>query len=249
VGRRAGTPEPGGDAASGADALRVSTERLLATAERLDASLLVGPSLCPGWSRAHVLGHLARNADALTRLCTWAATGTPTPMYASPGERATEIDSSSRQPAAELLEDLARSAERFAGALTDLSDDALTRRVRLGPGGTGAEIPASRIGWQRRKEVEIHHVDLDRGYSPADWPPDFVERALAQTLRMLRRRDETPAVVVHVTGAEPVTLGATGGPTVTGSAAVVLAWLTGRSSGAGLSVNPPGNLPVMPAWA
>jgi maleylpyruvate isomerase len=249
VGRRAETPEPGGDAASGTDALRASTERLLATAERLDASLLAGPSLCPGWSRAHVLGHLARNAEALTRLCTWAATGTPTPMYASPEDRAAEIDSSSRQPAAELLEDLTRSAERFARSLAGLSDDALARRVRLGPGGAGAEIPASRIGWQRLKEVEIHHVDLDRGYSPADWPSDFVERALAQTIRMFRRRGDTPSVVVHVVGAEPEVLGPPGGPRVRGTAPAVLAWLTGRSAGIELTADPPRSLPVMPAWA
>jgi maleylpyruvate isomerase len=249
VGRLVGTPAPGGDAASDAVALRASTERLLATAERLDEDLLAGPSLCPGWSRAHVLGHLARNADALTRLCAWAATATPTPMYATPEERAAEIDSSAGQPAAQLLADLAGSAERFAEALAGLSVDALARRVRLGPGGAGAEIPASRIGWQRLKEVEIHHVDLDRDHSPADWPSDFVDRALAQTLRMFGRRSETPSVVVHVAGAEPVPLGDAGGPTVTGSAAAVLAWLTGRSSGAGLSVAPPGRLPAMPAWA
>ncbi len=36
-----------------------------------------GQSLLPGWSRGHVLTHLARNAEGGTRLLTWARTGEP----------------------------------------------------------------------------------------------------------------------------------------------------------------------------
>jgi maleylpyruvate isomerase len=35
------------------------------------------PSALPGWSRAHVLTHVARNADAMINLLTWARTGRP----------------------------------------------------------------------------------------------------------------------------------------------------------------------------
>jgi maleylpyruvate isomerase len=41
------------------------TEQLLATARSLDPGSIGDPSLCPGWTRGHVLTHIARNADAL----------------------------------------------------------------------------------------------------------------------------------------------------------------------------------------
>jgi maleylpyruvate isomerase len=170
-------------------------------------------------------------------------------MYPSPEHRRSEIEASAGQSPDELVDDLARSAGRFATELDNVPEDAWSRRVRLGPAGEGAEIPASRIGWQRLKEVEIHHVDLDHGYSPADWPTGFVDRALAQTLRMFRRRGDTPSLVAHVVGSEPEPLGAPGGPAVSGSPAAMLAWLTGRSGGDNLTIDPPGPLPVMPAWA
>ena len=59
-----------------------------------DAELYV-PSLLPGWSRAHVIGHLARNAEALTRLAAWARTGVETPMYRDREQRAAEIQAAS----------------------------------------------------------------------------------------------------------------------------------------------------------
>jgi maleylpyruvate isomerase len=241
--------DPREDPVAGRSALSGATGRLLTTARRLDADLLAGPSLCPGWSRGHVLGHLARNADALSHLCAWAATGTPHPMYPSAEHRRSEIEASAGRSPDELVEDLVRSADRLASALDSLPEEAWSRRVRLGPAGAGAEIPASRIGWQRLKEVEIHHVDLDHGYSPSDWPTGFVDRALSQTLRMFRRRGDTPSLVAHVVGSESEPLGTPGGPTVSGPPAAMLAWLTGRSGGDDLAVDPPGSPPVLPAWA
>jgi len=51
---------------------REGTARLLAVVDELGDEDLRGPSTLPGWSRAHVIGHLARNAEALVRLATWA---------------------------------------------------------------------------------------------------------------------------------------------------------------------------------
>ena len=42
--------------------------RLLASAAALSDEQLRGPSLLPGWSRGHVLSHIARNADGLSNL-------------------------------------------------------------------------------------------------------------------------------------------------------------------------------------
>jgi maleylpyruvate isomerase len=40
-----------------------------------------------------------------------------------------------------------------------------------------AELP-----FRRWREVEVHHVDLDLGYGPADWPDAYVEEELARTV-------------------------------------------------------------------
>src|SRR3954447_4566989 len=54
-------------------------ERAVALAmEQLTDDDLRKPSRLPGWTRAHVVAHLARNADALINLCTWARTGVET---------------------------------------------------------------------------------------------------------------------------------------------------------------------------
>jgi maleylpyruvate isomerase len=59
---------------------------------RLGEAEMNEPSLLPGWTRRHVVSHVAANADALSNLVHWAATGEPTPMYASPDERAAGIE-------------------------------------------------------------------------------------------------------------------------------------------------------------
>jgi maleylpyruvate isomerase len=243
-------PEPSGPEpdTAGVGPVTAATERLVHSVERLDQQAMKEPSLLPGWTRAHVVSHLARNADGLSNLLSWAATGVETPMYVSAQAREADIAAGAGRDAGAILDDLRASAQRFAAAVASLPDEAWERQVRMGPAASGATIPARRVLWQRLKEVEIHHVDLLTGYTPADWAPWFVDRALAETLRMFGRRDDVPGLSLVVDGT-PERLGPGGDPTVSGPATAVLGWLTGRSAGDGLVVDPPGPLPHLPAWA
>jgi hypothetical protein len=72
--------------------LAALTDDLLDDVHTLDTASLAAPSLLPGWTRAHVLAHVARNADALVNLLTWARTGQPRPMYADRQQRDAEIE-------------------------------------------------------------------------------------------------------------------------------------------------------------
>jgi maleylpyruvate isomerase len=110
-------------------------------------------------------------------------------------------------------------------------------------------VPARRAVWLRLRELELHHVDLAAGYSPQDWPPQFVARALRESLRAVGRGGEVPSFTAVVDG-RPERVGSGGGATVRGPAPAVLAWLTGRSTGADLEVEPDGALPDIPpaAW-
>ena len=76
-----------------ADQIDFASQRLLGTARIIEDGDLRAESLLPGWTRAHVLAHLANNADALVNLLTWARTGVETPMYASPEAREAGIES------------------------------------------------------------------------------------------------------------------------------------------------------------
>src|SRR5580658_6811383 len=94
-----------------------ATARLAATSEGLTDEDAAAPSLLPGWTRGHVLTHIARNADGLRNLLIWARTGVQTPQYASAEARETEISAGSGRTASELAADIASSAKE----LTDLA--------------------------------------------------------------------------------------------------------------------------------
>ena len=49
------------------DQIDFAAQRLLGTARIIDESDLREPSLLPGWTRGHVLAHLARGADEIGR--------------------------------------------------------------------------------------------------------------------------------------------------------------------------------------
>nr|WP_211239610.1 maleylpyruvate isomerase family mycothiol-dependent enzyme [Jiangella gansuensis] len=238
--------DSGGDSAAGP--VTAATDRIISTAATLDDAGLTAASLCPGWTRAHVLTHVARNADALTNLLTWARTGRETPMYPSAEARAADIEAGAGRQVDEIVADLRDSADRFVRAVMEMPDDGWERQVRRGPAGTGDPLPGRRVLWLRLRELEVHHVDLDAGYSPADWPDAFVRRALDETVRTFTRRDDVPPMTLEVDGVGTEHIGAEAPLTVTGAPAAVLAWLSGRSPGAGLRVEPAGGLPSLPAW-
>src|SRR2546421_2317239 len=96
-----------------------ATARLPATAAALDGDP-AAPSLLPGWTRGHVLTHVARNADGLTNLLTWARTGERTPQYASWEQREADIAAGAARPWPELVDDVRASGERVASVASSL---------------------------------------------------------------------------------------------------------------------------------
>ncbi|NUQ32477.1 MAG: maleylpyruvate isomerase family mycothiol-dependent enzyme, partial [Dermatophilaceae bacterium] len=95
-----------------ADLVAAETERVVATAASFRNDAVLAPSLCEGWSRGHVLAHLARNADALARVCDVALTGAPGTMYDTPESRDADIAAGARRSADEHATDIRDSAAR-----------------------------------------------------------------------------------------------------------------------------------------
>jgi maleylpyruvate isomerase len=221
-----------------------ATARLLETARKLDDAAVAGPSLLPGWTRGHVLTHLARSADACLNLLTWARTGVETPMYPSTEQRTADIEAGASRPLSEQINDVTAAAERFHTAATQLSpaDWAATVRWRGDQARSAAYIP-----WARLREVEMHHVDLDAGYRSADWPDAFVHRLLHDLAADLN--DAMAPVRLHATDLDhELTIGSDPALTVSGTGHAIASWLSGRTSGADLTVTPEGPLPTVPIW-
>jgi maleylpyruvate isomerase len=252
-----------------------STDRLLATADTLTDAQAAAASRLPGWTRGHVLTHLARNADGFRNLLAWARTGAETPMYPSEAARDQAIEAGAGRSAAELAADLRESAAALAAAARALPAGAWDAPVAR----RGETFPARGILPRRRSELEIHHVDLGAGYQPGDWPPDFVQVVLARVAGDFAGRADAPACLARPDGlnaAYPIGPAGPDSPSpdaaspdaaspdaasagpgragpgrqviVSGPPAALLAWLIGRDSGAGLGVAGAGAVPVLPPW-
>ncbi|WP_328602097.1 maleylpyruvate isomerase family mycothiol-dependent enzyme [Nocardia terrae] len=222
------------------DTVAAATARLLPAVAALTEADLVEPSLLPGWTRGHVLAHLSRNADSLVNLLLWARTGIETPQYASQFLREADIEAGAPRPLREQLEDLTASHERWLALARVMPADRWPTLVRNRKGG---EMPATRVPWMRLVEVEIHHVDLDIGYAPADWSPEFVARLLPQCVTETEPADGT-GFTVHATDTGYTGTVGTPATTISGPAADLAAWLIGRSPGTDLT----GDLPTLGAW-
>ena len=215
-------------------------ERLFATAlGRLTDEELDAASLLPGWDRRHVVAHVARNADAMGNLLTWARTGTETPMYPSREARDAGIAETAALDAPRLRTELVAATARFADAVRGLPEPAWSATVRTMQ---DREVPATEVPWMRCVEVTVHAVDLAAGVGFGDVDEAVLTGICEEVLAAWARRGETPDAVVFAGDQE----WGSGAVAVSGSLPAVTGWLTGRSRGEGLAVD--GTLPRLPRW-
>ncbi|WP_327267996.1 maleylpyruvate isomerase family mycothiol-dependent enzyme [Streptomyces sp. NBC_01218] len=216
---------------------RIGTELFTGAAD-LDESGMNASSLLPGWTRKHLIAHVAANADALGNLVHRAATGEPRPMYASPEERADGIERGARMPAAELTARLHRSTGKLAESTDALTEEQWRSSVVTAHGRT---VPATELPWMRSREVCVHAVDLGGGPTFADLPDDFLT-ALCDDVAAKRAAEEGPALVLEATdtGATWTLPGDGASTTLAGPLHEITAYLTGRAH----TLTTPGGGPV-----
>jgi maleylpyruvate isomerase len=164
---RAGAPD--------ADRRRVrdAHARFVDVARGFDDAALRRPSLLPGWTVAHVLAHVAANADSHRRRAEAAVRGAVIDQYPGGFEgRAAEIERAAARPRAELVGGVLTSAERMDAAWGQVPDAAwavVSRDV------SGRERPLRELPGRRWQELEVHVVDLDAGVTHREWPAEFVD--------------------------------------------------------------------------
>ncbi|GGR04237.1 maleylpyruvate isomerase [Streptomyces griseomycini] len=217
--------------------MQTATERLLTAVGALDNAAVTQSSRLPGWTRGHVLTHLARNADALVNVLAGR------PMYASGEARDADIEQGAPRALDAQLADVRESAERFRRAGAAPADWSRTVELRNGVTDRAAGVP-----FRRWAEVELHHVDLGIGYELEDLPAEFTEREIDFLARRFAGHRDVPATSLTADDGRSWSTGggAEGGPVmVEGAAADLLGWLAGRRDGSGLRVKG-GALPVLP---
>ena len=170
--------------------------RLLATIASLTDDEVSSPSLLPGWSRGHVLTHLARKSDSNVCLLDGAYVGEVREQYPEPGMRERDIEAGAGRLAADLREDVAAAFARFEEAFGPFPSDLWGSEGVVQPGRrTMAEIV-----FRHLRDLEVHHVDLALGYAPSDWPALYVEGELMRRLPGLPERADRSALVAWLIG-------------------------------------------------
>ncbi|MFC7025407.1 maleylpyruvate isomerase N-terminal domain-containing protein [Promicromonospora thailandica] len=130
---------------------------LLSAVERLDPEDLAGPSALVGWTRGHVLSHVAGLGTALLGQARAAARGEVVPVYASQAARDAGIEAGAGRTVAEHLAVLRALRDDLAAAWPEPGSpvwDAPTG-YRAGP------LSGCLLAWWR--EVRIHAVDALSG--------------------------------------------------------------------------------------
>lgn len=180
---------------------RAAHQRLIDVAsERSDLDVRA-PSLLPAWTVGHVLNHLARNAEAMVRRIDAALQGQQVEQYeGGAAGRAATIEHGASRSAVVLLADVVDWSSQLDERFASLQHDDWARMVRTVG---GAQHPIAELPFRRWREVEVHLVDLGRGFGVGQWSDEFVERVLPRLLRGLPQRADSRVLTAWLLGRGP----------------------------------------------
>ncbi|WP_193611519.1 maleylpyruvate isomerase family mycothiol-dependent enzyme [Nocardioides lijunqiniae] len=228
------------------DELQDATSRLVRTVDALTDEEYAAASLLPGWTRGHVVAHLALNAEALAGVLAGIVSGRPAPMYPSQEQRDADIEELAAAEPGELRDRLLASTTELADAVAAVPEPGWDTVVERTPG-SGRTFVAHAVPGMRLREVEIHHADLAAGYTRADWPTSFSQRVVRSMMKRDAGDQPFTAAPHDVDGTWQCGEVTASSPVVRGSVADLAWWLTGRDDGAGLTTDG-GALPRIEAW-
>ncbi|MDR1852995.1 MAG: maleylpyruvate isomerase family mycothiol-dependent enzyme [Propionibacteriaceae bacterium] len=197
----------------------VAGSRLLGDTISLTDAEWHAPSVLPGWSRAHVATHLARDAETFIGVLE-----DPQAPFNPPSdlEKIKQLEVGADRSGIEVQEDLDRQIANLSVASNAVPD----WNAQFTP--VDESYPLLFISLVRLHEVLIHHLDLGIGFSPdrispepASWLLDFV---------LLKMSDATNPAVEVVSTEGLSTIVGVGAPDrrVHSSDARLWAWLSGR---------------------
>jgi maleylpyruvate isomerase len=227
-------------------ALRASTADLIQglLAEPWADADVATPSLCDGWTRGHVLTHLARNADGIADTIAGALRGEIVERYPGGDQaRNAAIEAGAGRPFATLVADVRDSADRLDRVFAAVADtDGWALPTEHGN-------PACAWVSRRWREVEVHRIDLAADYTADRLPALLITELISSTAESLGKRADGPLRVTITEEGSRVpelagrmwTVGEGDPVDVRGPDWAVLSWLIGRPAAANgaLSATPP----------
>ncbi|WP_456786083.1 maleylpyruvate isomerase N-terminal domain-containing protein [Cellulomonas sp. P5_C5] len=181
------------------DACRTSHQLLLESLVPLTDDDFRAPSLLPCYSRGHVVTHIANKARAHVVLLEGASVGEVRWVHPDGYDVDQAAEVGAGRPAAELRADLVDSLQLLEAAWAALEEAHWDRQGIMAAGPrTMVEI----IGHHLRN-VEVHHVDLEIGHHPSDWPSILVEVELPKRLHALPDRASHAELLAWLLGRAP----------------------------------------------
>ncbi|TCC60476.1 maleylpyruvate isomerase family mycothiol-dependent enzyme [Kribbella pittospori] len=201
--------------------VKTAAAALTALVADLDEETARGASVLPGWSRGHVITHIANFSEAMTRQVDEALLGRLVEFYdGGRPARDAAIEAGAHRPAAELKSHLAAATTALLATWDKVGPDDWQRPITHRESNIAAAVNTT---W---RELTIHTTDLNLGPTPATWPPAFC----LHLLNFLRpRTPEGIHLTLQPTDA-PTWENGTGTPiTLTGTLPALTAWYAGRT--------------------
>ncbi|MFF9624419.1 maleylpyruvate isomerase family mycothiol-dependent enzyme [Streptomyces griseosporeus] len=202
----------------------LAAQRFVTTVAVLEDDGLRAPSALEGWTRGHVVAHVARSADAYVGLLRTARDGVAPGPRLSAAESARAVEADAGRGRDGLVAQVRSSLDRFVGEARALPVEAWQRTVCAL---AGWRHPAWFTLHRCRRELETHHVDLRLAYGTHNWPTEYVSWALEETVASLRAQD-FPVASVHASDLGRTWRIGSGGPSVAAPGHALLGWLAGR---------------------
>ena len=204
-------------------------ERLQAAADTVsskvaglrDEDVLAATEL-PGWTRGHVLAHLAHVSNAVARQVEYTLRGERIDFYdGGPSGRTQAIEMAAGQGAREHQEALAAGMTKVLGALEGLEEEQWQLPISYR---NGVVRDGALAYW---RELLIHLTDLQVGRGPETWSKEFCLYLLEF---LTPRVPENTHLKLLPLGLSPMTIG-TGenAVSVSGMLTDIVAWLAGRT--------------------
>lgn len=212
------------------DALPAELHKAAGTVTRLlskmDESSVAEPSGLPGWTRGHVLAHLAGISNAMARQLEYARRGETVELYDGGMDGRTKaIELAAGHSLARHTESVATSVGAVVGAFDVLAPDDWQARIAYRD---GTVFDGGLALW---RELTIHASDLRLGFGPETWSRPFCEHVIGF---LAARVPEQYKFVLQPTGLPQMSIGSGGTSiAITGMLTDIAAWLAGREPSLG----------------
>jgi maleylpyruvate isomerase len=213
--------------------VEASVERLNVVLAELDDEAVRAPSGLPGWSRGHVLTHVANFSEAMTRQVDEARAGRLIDMYdGGRPARDAAIEAGAGRSAEALKHHVSTACAGLLAAWEKVDD--WSRPVRHRDSDLATTVYAA---W---REYEVHLVDLALQPTSDDWSEEFC----LHLLDFLRPRTPDGIHLILDAGHIRWENGSGEDRLLTGTLPTLTSWLAGRALAHPIT----GNLPDLNPW-